>query len=104
MRCSKLACFLLLGDGRRIGLVGASDATDVNQIPIALIERVEVLKEGAGAIYGSDAIGGVVNFITKPSFEGFSITGQSVKPQRNGGAVERRGSFIVGKGTFQRVD
>lgn len=64
---------LILVDGRRIGLVGASDATDVNQIPVAMIERVEVLKEGAGAVYGSDAIGGVVNFITRKDVDGLEI-------------------------------
>ena len=46
---------LVLLNGRRLGLVGASDATDINLIPVNLIERVDVLKEGAGAIYGSDA-------------------------------------------------
>jgi len=56
---------LVLLNGRRLGLVGASDATDINLIPVNLIERVDVLKEGAGAIYGSDAIAGVVNFITR---------------------------------------
>src|SRR5271165_2572571 len=47
---------LVLVDGRRQGIVGGSDATDVNQVPINLIDHVEVLKEGAGATYGSDAI------------------------------------------------
>ena len=65
---------LVLVDGRRIGLVGTtSDATDVSQIPFNMIERVEVLKEGAGAIYGSDAIGGVVNFITRKSVDGLEV-------------------------------
>jgi outer membrane receptor protein involved in Fe transport len=64
---------LILVDGRRIGLVGASDATDVNQIPVSMIERVEVLKEGAGAIYGSDAVGGVVNFITRKDLDGLEV-------------------------------
>ena len=64
---------LILVDGRRIGLVGSTDATDVNQIPVSLIERVEVLKEGAGAIYGSDAVGGVVNFITRKDLDGLEL-------------------------------
>ena len=57
---------LVLVDGRRQGIVGdpSVSATDVNQIPLNLIDHIEVLKEGAGAIYGSDAVGGVVNFIT----------------------------------------
>lgn len=67
---------LVLLDGRRVGFVGTTaDATDVNQIPFNLIDHVEVLKEGAGAIYGSDAIGGVVNFITRKNVEGIEITG-----------------------------
>src|SRR5277367_5903133 len=66
---------LILIDGRRINLVGASGAVDVNQIPLNLIERVDVLKEGAGAIYGSDAIAGVVNFVTRKNFDGFELTG-----------------------------
>jgi iron complex outermembrane receptor protein len=64
---------LILLDGRRLGLVGTSDATDVNLIPINMVERVEVLKEGAGAIYGSDAIGGVVNFITRKDVDGLEL-------------------------------
>ena len=69
---------LVLLNGRRIaahGLTGS--AVDVNQIPFAAIERVEVLKDGASAIYGTDAIGGVINFITKTDFQGVSITGFS---------------------------
>ena len=67
---------LILVDGRRVGFVGTTaDATDVNQIPFNLIDHVEVLKEGAGAIYGSDAIGGVVNFITRKNLQGVELTG-----------------------------
>ena len=66
---------LILIDGRRVNLVGASGAVDVNQIPLNLIERVDVLKEGAGAIYGSDAIAGVVNFITRKNLDGVELTG-----------------------------
>ncbi len=66
---------LVLLNGRRYGAVGnTSSAVDINSIPINMIERVEVLKQGAGAIYGSDAIGGVVNFITKTSMEGAEIS------------------------------
>lgn len=62
---------LVLLNGRRIGPIGYStDAVDINMLPVNMIERVEVLKEGAGAIYGSDAIAGVVNFITKKPSDG----------------------------------
>lgn len=70
------AATLVLLNGRRVaahGLTGS--AVDVNQIPIAAIERVEVLKDGASAIYGTDAIGGVINFITKTDFQGVAVSG-----------------------------
>ena len=59
---------LLLVNGRRIV------TQDVNSIPMAMVERVEILKDGASAIYGSDAIGGVVNFILKQNFDGIETT------------------------------
>jgi iron complex outermembrane receptor protein len=69
---------LVLMNGRRLppgSPVGGTGslAADVNQIPSALIERVEVLTGGASATYGSDAVAGVVNFITKSDFEGFAL-------------------------------
>jgi iron complex outermembrane recepter protein len=67
---------LVLVDGRRwIGTVSnANGAVDVNSIPITLIERVEVLKDGASAIYGSDAMGGVVNFILRRESDGLEVS------------------------------
>ncbi len=53
---------------------GVAAATDVNTIPTSIIERIEVLEDGASAIYGSDAIAGVVNIITKKDFEGFEVS------------------------------
>jgi outer membrane receptor protein involved in Fe transport len=68
---------LVLVDGRRMPYGGVTQsAADLNQIPSQLIERVEVLTGGASAIYGSDAISGVVNFITKKDFEGVEVSGQ----------------------------
>ncbi len=70
------ASTLVLLNGRRVaahGLTGS--AVDVNQIPFAALDRVEVLKDGASAIYGTDAIGGVINFITKKDFTGVSLSG-----------------------------
>lgn len=72
---------LVLLDGKRLPEAGQklSDGdrfVDINSIPITMIERVEVLKSGASATYGSDAIAGVVNFITRSDFEGFEITGK----------------------------
>ena len=59
------------------GIFGPEQVTDLNTIPTALIERTEVVTGGSSAVYGSDAIAGVVNFIIKDNFEGvnnFSIT------------------------------
>jgi len=66
---------LILIDGQRVNLIGASGAVDVNQIPLNAIDHVEVLNEGAGAIYGSDAVAGVVNFITRKDYDGVELTG-----------------------------
>lgn len=66
---------LVLLNGRRIvaGGGGANSSVDLNMIPTAIVKRIEVLKDGASATYGSDAIAGVVNIITKNDFEGFEL-------------------------------
>ena len=67
---------LVLVNGRRLpsgSPLGGGLGADLNQIPAALIDRVEVLTGGASATYGSDAVAGVVNFITKSDFEGFAL-------------------------------
>lgn len=53
---------------------GVPSATDLNTIPVGIIDRVEILEDGASSIYGSDAISGVVNIITKKEFEGIEVT------------------------------
>ncbi len=67
---------LVLLNGRRFvaGGTGANSSVDLNAIPASVVQRVEVLKDGASAIYGSDAIGGVVNIITKTGFDGVEGT------------------------------
>ncbi|MBL4836626.1 MAG: TonB-dependent receptor [Kordiimonadaceae bacterium] len=67
---------LVLQNGRRIIPFTTGGSVDVNSIPAALVERVEVLTGGASAVYGSDAIGGVVNFVMKNDFEGIEVAGQ----------------------------
>jgi iron complex outermembrane receptor protein len=68
---------LVLIDGRRIGYGSPNDAAaDLNPIPGQLVERVEVLTGGASAIYGSDALAGVVNFIMRRDFEGVQLDAQ----------------------------
>lgn len=67
-----------LGAGRTLLLVNGRRTaySDMNSIPMAYIERIEVLRDGASTVYGSDAIAGVVNFITKKNFEGAEFTAQ----------------------------
>jgi outer membrane receptor protein involved in Fe transport len=95
---------LVLIDGRRMpygGVTPSSAASDLNQIPTAMVERVEVLTGGASAVYGSDAVAGVVNFIMKKDFEGIQFDGQYSLYQHNNdfggpGAVKLR-DVIAGR-------
>ncbi|WP_225764681.1 TonB-dependent receptor [Stenotrophomonas sp. Marseille-Q4652] len=82
---------LVLVDGKRwIGTVSnANGAVDINSIPMTLIERVEVLKDGASAIYGSDAIGGVVNFILRRDFQGLEASAYYGISSRGDAGTER---------------
>ncbi len=66
---------LVLIDGRRAPTnpMSASSGTDLNAIPLAAVERIEILSDGASAVYGSDAIGGVVNIITRKDFNGAEL-------------------------------
>jgi iron complex outermembrane recepter protein len=70
---------LVLLNGRRMvpGGTGADQSVDLNSLPTAAIERIEVLKDGASAVYGSDAIAGVVNIITRRNYRGTEVTGYS---------------------------
>ncbi len=93
---------LFLLDGRRAGpsgTRGSVSAFDLNSIPLAAVERVEILKDGASAVYGSDAIAGVVNIITKKE-DGGEIDGFLSVPQEGGGE-EFRLSGSYGK-SFER--
>jgi outer membrane receptor protein involved in Fe transport len=66
---------LVLLNGRRLAPSGVGSAVDVNNLPRALVERVEIITGGASTVYGSDAIAGVVNFITRQDFQGLSVDG-----------------------------
>src|SRR5215471_21076961 len=68
---------LVLVDGRRVQPVNGYLVVDLNQIPSAAIDRVEVITGGAAAVYGADAIAGVVNLILKKNFEGVQVNAQS---------------------------
>ncbi|MBL8643912.1 MAG: TonB-dependent receptor [Rhodospirillaceae bacterium] len=89
---------LVLVDGRRVAASGQfGDFVDISNIPVAAIERLEVLQDGASAVYGSDAVGGVVNIILKRNFEGNQtlVRGGTTT---EGGGTEFQASHIYGKG------
>lgn len=76
---------LVLVNGRRLAPSGAGSFVDVSLIPLSAIERVEILTDGASAIYGSDAVGGVVNFIMRDDFEGIETLFQAGTATRGDG-------------------
>lgn len=77
---------LVLLNGRRIAAFAfSSSSVDLNSIPFAAVDRIEVLRDGASAIYGTDAIGGVINFITKKNYQGFDATVNYSNPRQAGG-------------------
>ncbi len=87
---------LVLLDGNRLPKIGGDNSVDLSLIPTAAIERIEVLKDGASATYGSDAIGGVINIITKKDYNGATINmGQSLA--QAGGAARTDFSGAFGK-------
>lgn len=77
---------LVLLNGRRLSNYAFSGSTvDLSKIPLAAVDRVEILKDGASSIYGSDAITGVINFITRKDFSGADIVGQAAVTEQGGG-------------------
>ncbi|MGK0222691.1 MAG: iron complex outermembrane receptor protein [Limisphaerales bacterium] len=88
---------LVLLNGRRTNFNAISGASvDLNALPLSMIERIEILKDGVSAIYGSDAIAGVVNIITKRGVDGFDIDayrGQSAKGDLQTTQVSLHGGF-----------
>ncbi|HWW71360.1 MAG TPA: TonB-dependent receptor plug domain-containing protein, partial [Duganella sp.] len=94
---------LVLLNGRRLANEAIADGyANLDVIPMSAIARVEILRDGASSIYGSDAIGGVVNFITRTSYEGLEATLQHVEVARRGGGEEERGTLTWGKGNLER--
>ncbi|MBS0320315.1 MAG: TonB-dependent receptor, partial [Proteobacteria bacterium] len=97
---------LVLVDGHRLsdtgGAISAAEGVNLSQIPLDAIERVEVLKDGASAIYGSDAIAGVINFITRSDFRGAEVSAQYGAPTRGGGAEQWMASGTVGFGDLSK--
>lgn len=85
---------LVLVNGRRMATYGLADDgarnfVDLNALPLEAVERVEVLKDGASAIYGADAVGGVVNVILRKNYTGASLGGSYGQTGRNDGQTKR---------------
>lgn len=106
---------LVLLDGRRFVPADETGRVDLNNIPLAVIERTEILTGGATTTYGADAISGVVNFITKKDFEGVQVDASSLITERGDGLTHRvdltlGGNFADGRGNavfsmgYQKVD
>ncbi|MDQ2917583.1 MAG: TonB-dependent receptor [Casimicrobiaceae bacterium] len=98
---------LVLINGHRLdqfagAIGGVEGGVNISAIPFAAIERVEILKDGASAIYGSDAIGGVINFITRSDYTGADVTAQYGAPTRGGGADQWSGSGSFGFGDLAK--
>lgn len=94
---------LVLLNGRRLapaGTRGQVGQADLNTLPSAMVERIEILKDGASSIYGSDAVAGVVNIITRNDIDGFTFEGFTDQTFDGGGA-QYRASAVAGK-TFDR--
>ncbi|MFA9216895.1 MAG: TonB-dependent receptor [Sphingomonadaceae bacterium] len=95
---------LVLLNGRRMANFaspGDDTGVDLNNIPAAAIQRVEVLLDGASALYGTDAIGGVINFITRKDFQGLELNVSGLKTDE-GGAGKRTATISAGKGDLAR--
>jgi len=95
---------LVLLNGRRMANFaspGDDSGVDLNNIPAAALERVEVLLDGASALYGTDAIGGVINFITRKDYQGLELNVYGGKTDE-GGAGKRTASISIGTGELER--
>lgn len=96
---------LTLLNGRRLAPAGAGPqliAADLNVLPLNIMQRVEVLREGASAVYGSDAVAGVINIITETAFDGVTLDFFTNQPiEHGGGGRTYRASITAGK-TFDR--
>ncbi len=89
---------LILLNGRRLGSSGVRGAPaqpDLNLIPLTMVERIEVITEGASSVYGADAVAGVVNVILRDDFEGFELNAYGNVPQEEGGETGQF-SFLMG--------
>ena len=94
---------LVLINGRRVVPFAQSTSNvDINSIPVAAIDRIEVLTDGASSVYGSDAIAGVINFILRRDFTGVEVSAEYGKPTRSGGGKVEKYSAVLGYGNPDR--
>ena len=102
LRMQGAGATLILLNGRRVSSHGLNGGVvDLNQIPFAAIERVEVLKDGASATYGTDAVGGVINFILKTNYQGAAASAAMDVTEQGGGNIFRY-SLVGGWGDLNR--
>jgi iron complex outermembrane receptor protein len=95
---------LVLVDGKRVAKSpNVGDAVDMNSIPMAAVERIEILTDGASAVYGSDAIGGVVNVILRKDFQGVQVSYGETKPSVKGGDRKEMSAIIGTSGDKGRL-
>ena len=97
---------LILVDGRRLPKSPSTgNSQDLNSIPMAAVERIEILSDGASAVYGSDAIAGVINVITRKDFNGaeFRIGAGDVSLPNEGGDREEGSAVFGDAGTFRQT-
>ncbi len=87
---------LVLLDGRRAQPANALLVVDINTIPSAAVENIEIISGGASATYGADAMGGVTNFKLKHKFEGFNLSLQRSMTEQGGGAETKISGLIGG--------
>jgi iron complex outermembrane receptor protein len=85
---------LVLINGHRVPVTGLQNSTDISAIPLPAIDRVEVVTDGASALYGSDAVGGVVNFILKKDYAGAESQAEFGIPTEGGGFSQRYGQLL----------
>jgi iron complex outermembrane recepter protein len=85
---------LVLINGHRVPVTGIQNSVDISAIPLPAIDRVEVVTDGASALYGSDAVGGVVNFILKKDYSGAESSAEFGIPTDGGGFSQRYGQLF----------
>lgn len=104
---------LILVNGRRLPTNSLSNG-DINNVPLSAVDHIEVLKDGNGAVYGADAVGGVINIITKHKFDGVQVDASYQNTTKNDISRRRyelvmghtfdRGSIVMGLAYFQQND